>query len=74
MTLFAGVAPAGERAASLAPVEHEAQVRGVLRQVNELVLAATPAPRSVIAGVGSLMFFADPEGNVFGAMQYEVQR
>lgn len=28
--------------------------------------------RSVIPGVGTLMFFEDPEGNVFGAMQYDV--
>ncbi len=28
-------------------------------------------PRSVIVGVGTLMFFQDPEGNVFGAMQYD---
>ena len=27
--------------------------------------------RSVIVGVGTLMFFEDPEGNVFGAMQYD---
>jgi uncharacterized protein len=27
--------------------------------------------RSVIAGVGTLMFFADPDGNAFGAMQYD---
>jgi len=27
--------------------------------------------RSVIVGVGTLMFFADPEGNAFGAMQYD---
>ena len=27
--------------------------------------------RSVIVGVGTLMFFRDPEGNVFGAMQYD---
>ena len=27
--------------------------------------------RSVIAGVGTLTFFADPEGNAFGAMQYD---
>jgi predicted enzyme related to lactoylglutathione lyase len=26
--------------------------------------------RSVIVGVGTLMFFADLDGNVFGAMQY----
>lgn len=28
-------------------------------------------PRSVIAGVGTLMFFQEPGGNVFGAMQYD---
>lgn len=28
-------------------------------------------PKSVIMGVGSLMFFRDTEGNVFGAMQYD---
>jgi predicted enzyme related to lactoylglutathione lyase len=27
--------------------------------------------KSVITGVGSLMFFRDSEGNVFGAMQYD---
>jgi len=27
--------------------------------------------RSVIGGVGTLMFFEDTEGNVFGAMQYD---
>jgi predicted enzyme related to lactoylglutathione lyase len=27
--------------------------------------------RSVIVGVGTLMFFEDTEGNVFGAMQYD---
>jgi hypothetical protein len=25
----------------------------------------------VIAGVGTLMFFQEPGGNVFGAMQYD---
>jgi predicted enzyme related to lactoylglutathione lyase len=29
--------------------------------------------RSVIVGVGTLMFFADLDGNVFGAMQYDAQ-
>lgn len=29
--------------------------------------------RSVIVGVGTLMFFEDPEGNVFGAMQYDAK-
>lgn len=28
-------------------------------------------PRSIISGVGTLMFFQEPGGNVFGAMQYE---
>lgn len=27
--------------------------------------------RSVIVGVGTLMFFADLDGNAFGAMQYD---
>jgi len=27
--------------------------------------------KSVIPGVGALMFFQDPEGNVFGAMQFD---
>jgi hypothetical protein len=27
----------------------------------------------VIVGVGTLMFFADPDGNVFGAMQYDTK-
>jgi predicted enzyme related to lactoylglutathione lyase len=27
--------------------------------------------RSIIAGVGALTWFADPDGNVFGAMQYD---
>ena len=31
----------------------------------------TILPKTVIAGVGTLMFFQDPEGNVFGAMQYD---
>jgi len=31
----------------------------------------TIIPKTVIAGVGTLMFFQDPEGNVFGAMQYD---
>ncbi len=31
----------------------------------------TIMPKSVIPGVGTLMFFQDPEGNVFGAMQYD---
>jgi uncharacterized protein len=29
--------------------------------------------RSVIVGVGTLMFFRDPDGNVFGAMQYDAR-
>jgi uncharacterized protein len=26
-------------------------------------------PKSIIVGVGALMFFEDPEGNVFGVIQ-----
>ena len=37
----------------------------VLREGGQIALA-----RSAIEGVGTLMFFRDAEGNVFGAMQY----
>jgi len=43
-------------------------------QVERAVLASggkVALERSVIVGVGTLMFFEDPEGNVFGAMQYD---
>jgi uncharacterized protein len=43
-------------------------------QVERAVLAGggkVALERSVIVGVGTLMFFEDPEGNVFGAMQYD---
>lgn len=30
-------------------------------------------PKSVIVGVGALMFFRDTEGNVFGAIQFDKQ-
>lgn len=30
--------------------------------------------KSIIPGVGALMFFQDPEGNVFGAMQFDSRR
>jgi predicted enzyme related to lactoylglutathione lyase len=43
---------------------------------EQAVLAAggtVALARSVIAGVGTLMFFKDPEGNVFGAMQYDAR-
>jgi hypothetical protein len=44
----------------------DAVERAVLDNGGEIALA-----RSVIGGVGTLMFFKDTEGNVFGAMQYE---
>lgn len=37
----------------------------VLQEGGQIAMA-----RSVIEGVGTLMFFRDGEGNVFGAMQY----
>ena len=45
-------------------------------KVEKAVLAAggkVLLERSVIVGVGTLMFFADPDGNVFGAMQYDAR-
>jgi predicted enzyme related to lactoylglutathione lyase len=44
----------------------DATERAVLAAGGKVVLA-----RSVIVGVGTLMFFADLDGNVFGAMQYD---
>ncbi len=44
----------------------DAVEKAVLSNGGAIALA-----RSVIAGVGTLMFFRDPEGNVFGAMQYD---
>jgi hypothetical protein len=31
-------------------------------------------PKSVIVGVGTLMFFRDTEGNAFGAIQFDKRR
>ena len=42
--------------------------RAVLAGGGKVLLA-----RSVIVGVGTLMFFGDPDGNVFGAMQYDAR-
>jgi predicted enzyme related to lactoylglutathione lyase len=44
----------------------DAVEKAVLASGGKVALA-----RSVIVGVGTLMFFQDPEGNVFGAMQYD---
>jgi predicted enzyme related to lactoylglutathione lyase len=46
----------------------DAVEKAVLANGGKTVLA-----RSVIVGVGTLMFFQDPEGNVFGAMQYDAR-
>jgi predicted enzyme related to lactoylglutathione lyase len=42
--------------------------KAVLASGGKVLLA-----RSVIVGVGTLMFFADPDGNAFGAMQYDTR-
>jgi len=44
----------------------DAVEKAVLANGGKILLA-----RSVIATVGTLMFFQDPEGNAFGAMQYD---
>jgi len=44
----------------------DATEKAVLAAGGKVVLA-----RSVIPTVGTLMYFQDPEGNVFGAMQYD---
>ena len=46
----------------------DATEKAVLANGGKVVLA-----RSVIAGVGTLMFFQEPGGNVFGAMQYDAR-
>ncbi|HEU0031500.1 MAG TPA: VOC family protein [Kofleriaceae bacterium] len=46
----------------------DATERAVLAAGGKVVLA-----RSVIVGVGTLMFFQEPGGNVFGAMQYDAR-
>jgi uncharacterized protein len=46
----------------------DATERAVLAAGGKVLLA-----RSVITGVGTLMFFADPSGNAFGVMQYDVE-
>jgi len=51
---------------TLAVESIDATERAVLAHGGTVVLA-----RSVIVGVGTLMFFRDPGGNVFGAMQYD---
>ena len=44
----------------------DAVEKAVLANGGKIAMA-----RSVIVGVGTLMFFQDTEGNVFGAMQYD---
>jgi predicted enzyme related to lactoylglutathione lyase len=44
----------------------DATEKAVLANGGKTILA-----RSVIVGVGTLMFFQEPGGNVFGAMQYD---
>jgi len=47
---------------------------GSIEATAKAVIAAggkTVIPKSIIVGVGALMFFEDPEGNVFGAMEFD---
>jgi len=44
----------------------DATIAAVERHGGTVVL-----PKSIIAGVGSLAFFRDTEGNVFGAIQFD---
>jgi uncharacterized protein len=41
-------------------------IAAVLRSGGTIAL-----PKSIISGVGALAFFKDPEGNVFGAIQFD---
>lgn len=63
--LLAGKATLGfECTIAVASIDDTA--KAVLANGGQTVL-----PKSIIVGVGALMFFQDPEGNVFGAMQYD---
>ncbi len=53
---------------TLAVESIDATERAVLAAGGKILL-----PRSIIATVGTLMFFQDPEGNAFGAMQYDAR-
>jgi len=47
---------------------------GSIEATAKAVIAAggkTVIPKSIIVGVGALMFFQDPEGDVFGAMEFD---
>lgn len=61
---------AGERTlgfeCTLAVADIDETEKRVLANGGKIILE-----RSVISGVGTLMFFQEPGGNVFGAMQYD---
>lgn len=52
---------------TLAVENSEAAEAAVLKAGGKIVM-----PRTVLAGVGKLFFFEDTEGNVLGAMEYDV--
>jgi hypothetical protein len=60
-----GARPNGFECTIAVPSIDDAE-RAVLAAGGKVVMQ-----RSVIVGVGTLMFFEDTEGNVFGAMQYD---
>ena len=41
------------------------------RGLTEKAGGTVALPKSIIVGVGALMFFRDTEGNVFGAIQFD---
>lgn len=51
---------------TLAVDDSEKAEAAILKAGGKIVM-----PRSVIAGVGTLFFFEDTEGNIVGAMQYD---
>ena len=48
-------------------VENSEKAEAAIRKAGGKIVM----PRSVIAGVGKLFFFEDPEGNIVGAMEYD---
>jgi hypothetical protein len=51
---------------SIAVPSIDATIKAVVANGGEIAL-----PKSIISGVGSLAFFRDTEGNVFGAIQFD---
>ena len=50
-------------------VDSSEQAEAAIRHAGGKIVMA----RTVLAGVGTLFFFEDPEGNILGAMEYDAR-